>query len=137
LLPTESNWTEEIGGGLTVWQADVAVSHTLFSDNRGAGALHLLDGYVDVTNCTFWGNRTAFNGTITVEAGSGLELRNTILAMDAHGPRLSLLDDEAVVHECNVFWGNMGGAIDDDSMNPTEFQVDPLLVDPNHGDFRS
>lgn len=133
----EDNTTSTIGGGMTVWLAEVALGQCLFRGNTGAGAgaVHLLDAHALIERCTFYGNTTYTNGTITLEDDSTLELVWSILAADTHGYGIDLLGFQPTVRSCNAYFDNQRGSIRGDGLESTEFVADPMFVDPAGHDF--
>lgn len=131
------NATDTIGGGLTIWQSFVELRRCLFLRNSGsgAGAVHLEQGTAEIASCTFHDNTTYDNGTITLDGDSYLNLKDTILSQDRAGYGLAVLFGDCD-HECNDYYGNVGGAIYGEALHPGEIQEDPQFAAPGSGDLR-
>ena len=131
-----------IGGTVVLWICSAAaVERCTFAGNTsadGCAAIYAHKvGETRARNCTFWGNACP-DGTIFADSYDFI-LENCILAGATEGSAISSPDDYATLSCCNIY-GNAGGdwvgAIADQYGTGGNICADPLLCDPEHGDFR-
>lgn len=142
----ESNRTETgsaVGGALYAFGSSVVVRNSTFVRNSArirAGAAAIGGSTVLVEGNTFWGNWSDVNwpseGGSAVFFESAGEFRSNVIAGSHGDEAVGLREGSGTVFtSCNVFWGNAQG----DAVFPlsaTDLAADPLLCDPDAGDFR-
>jgi hypothetical protein len=137
----EDNVCTDYGGALVFWLSGPnVVEHCTFVGNAAAhGAATIFSEKVCdtyVRHCTLWGNACP-DGTIW--AGNYiLTLENCILAGSTDGPAVYSFYDYAELTCCDIY-GNAGGdwvgTIADQFGINGNICEDPLLCDPENGDF--
>jgi hypothetical protein len=136
------NATTGIGGTVVFWICGPALlERCTFSGNTSANGCAAIYshkvGETHARNCTFWGNACA-DGTILADSYDFI-LENCILAGATEGPAISSPDDYAEL-SCSDIYGNAGGdwvgAIADQHGINGNICADPLLCDPENGDFQ-
>ena len=122
-------------------ESGLMLDHCLFVGNRGmhdqydgvSGAIHAGSGNAIITNCTFIGNEAPTFGCIS--GGSGLELRNSIIAHTGGGAAVHLAAAGAVISHCDFFEnaaGDVEGSLPGffgqvDTVNANGDPCDPLF----------
>ncbi|MBU1700707.1 MAG: right-handed parallel beta-helix repeat-containing protein [Candidatus Eisenbacteria bacterium] len=133
-----------IAGGAIYLRIDEAIlEENLFVSNEapeGSG-VYCFSGF-SIRQNTFYGNRGA-GGTISFRAVASPYVENNVIAGTLEGFAVNCIPVGGYTPEpqirCNAFWNNEGGAWSGYGCNPAwwpgNFEADPLLCDPESGDF--
>jgi hypothetical protein len=141
----EGNVSTEAGGALLMGQpfgvpGTVEVRHCLFSGNQAlggrGGALKIATSSILVDENTFFNCSQAipFGGSAAAFYGGDTEFLRNIVAGCAGGSAV-ILRTGTITSDCNVFWENPDGDVENFSMGPNDRIVDPLFCDPWGGDL--
>ena len=118
--------TTNAGGVAAVYSAIMGLRDCLFVDNvSDLGALYNNGANIDVTNCTFSGNRGQYAGAVMLTSGS-TDLENCVLWLDT--PNEITVDGGTATAEFSDVHGGWSGI--------GNLDADPLFADPNNGNFR-
>lgn len=142
------NVSQECGGGFYCRESSPTLGECTFHENvtalgggevLGGGGIFCWDSFPLLTNCTFYGNSSRAGGSLYLYAGSYATLENTIIAFSEQGEAIGgFYAQYAVIHCCDLY-GNAGGDwtewIEDQYGINGNICEDPLLCDPENGDF--
>lgn len=118
------------------------VHDNVFSDNhaRGGGhggAIYVSGGPIDISGNTFWGcsqEASSPGGAAAFLQGGTVHFHNNVVS-NCYGAKAVTLYTGTVVNDCNVFWSNPDGDIENFNYGPNDRVVDPEFCDPESGDF--
>lgn len=125
-------------GGTALWfsYSGALVQRSIFYENIG-GVITVIDGSVDVRNCTFARNRAASKGVIGLWGYdshfpcSTAWVINSIFAFNECSGLVAGYPCSGTVFEDNCFFANVGG----DDVRGVNIVDDPLFCDMEAGDF--
>jgi predicted outer membrane repeat protein len=139
----EDNQATSGGGAVAVGGfGPKTVENCVFWHNRtttlgsGGGALFVFGG-AHVAGNTFVENQGGHPqnaGSVRFSGGSS-QFLNNIVAASSNGVGIRVTSGGTVAGGCNVFWQNADGNAIGYTLAPTDREVDPLLCDPEKGDF--
>jgi hypothetical protein len=128
-------------GALLIRSGSLMVEDCVFWDNKGirAGAIcsGLWDGSVNIVGCTFYRNECSGGSSVEVAGFTPGAIERCIFAGTQGGVGVGCWNVENIY--CCNFWENEGGDYGGDcEIGSTlgDFNADPLLCDPENGDFR-
>jgi predicted outer membrane repeat protein len=134
--------TASAGGGGAAVLDDTAPTFTgcVFAENSApiGGALEIYnDAVASLTRCTFWSNWSDEGATL-YGSYTTVTFDNCILSFGTGGGAVSCVNSTVTLSCCDVY-GNVGGdwvgcIAGQDAINDN-FSQDPLLCDPENGDF--
>ncbi|MBU1948707.1 MAG: right-handed parallel beta-helix repeat-containing protein, partial [Candidatus Eisenbacteria bacterium] len=137
------NHAELEGGALYLRLDEVVVEENLFEGNEApeGGAIYCFSANVIRRN-TFYRNQT-YGGAISFRAATRPLVENNIIAGTIDGFAVKCIAVGGYTPEpqitCNAFWNNQAGIWYEYGCNPAwwpgNFEADPLLCDPESGDF--
>jgi hypothetical protein len=141
----EGNVSAQVGGALSLGQSftgpgTVEVRHCIFVENQAqtgrGGALRIDTGTTVVVDNTFYqcSQGIPFGGSAAAFYGGHTEFLRNVVAGCSGGSAV-ILRTGTITSDCNVFWENPDGDVEDFSMGPNDRIVDPLFCDPEAHDF--
>jgi len=126
------NSSEIISGAVAVNNGVLEVSGSVFRRNSAehVGAIHIVEAWASVTNCTFDMNAGDV-GTMLANQQSIVTVERNIFADEQRGVGLEVRRATQAVRSCNLFWSNAKGAIAGGDLGPGSRRADPRFCDPN------
>jgi hypothetical protein len=127
-------------GALFVFFSVASIERCTFVRNtatyRGAALGTGKSSHATLTNCTFWNNAAPWGSLLFSDGGTVME--DCIITANPAGP--SMYIEGAAALSCCDIWGNSGGdwvaEIAEQYGVNGNIAADPLLCDPQSGDFR-
>lgn len=128
------NTSELVSGAIAVNNGVLDVTRSVFRRNEAVhvGAIHVVESWASITNCTFDMNAGDV-ATVLANTSSTVTVERNIFNDEQRGVGFEIRRAASVVHGCNVYWSNAKGPITGDPLGVDSLRADPRFcsADPH------